>query len=46
MTEEGANPAGVFIAGSFQEWTPGASQLIDYDGIFTHTAIVDANTVI
>ena len=48
MTEEGANPAGVFIAGSFQEWTPGASQLLDDDGdgVFTHTAIVDVNTTI
>ena len=48
MTEEGANPAGVFIAGSFQGWLPGASQLFDDDGdgIFTHTAIVDANTSI
>ena len=48
MTEEGANPAGVFIAGSFQGWAPGASQLLDSDGdgIFTHTAIVDINTTI
>jgi hypothetical protein len=46
MTEEGANPAGVFIAGSFQGWVPGASELLDADGdgIFTHTAIVDTTT--
>ena len=45
MSVEGANPAGVFIAGSFQGWTAGATQLLDEDGdgIFTHTALVDVN---
>ncbi|PCJ82249.1 MAG: hypothetical protein COA49_01760 [Bacteroidetes bacterium] len=48
MSVEGANPMGVFIAGSFQGWTPGASQMLDPDGdgIFTYTAIVDTNTTI
>ena len=48
MSVEGANPAGVFIAGSFQGWIPGASQMFDADGdgIFTLTAVIDANTTI
>jgi hypothetical protein len=39
MSEEGANPAGVFIAGSFQGWDAGASQMSDDDGdlIYTYT---------
>lgn len=45
MTEEVVNPDGVFIAGSFQGWEMGTSQLFDDDGdgIYIHTAIVDAN---
>ena len=48
MTEEVVNPDGVFIAGSFQGWEMGTSQLFDDDGdgIYIHTAIVDANTEI
>lgn len=39
MSVEGANPAGVFIAGSFQGWDAGASQMTDDDGdlIYTYT---------
>ena len=44
MSVEGANPAGVFIAGSFQGWDAGASQMSDDDGdliyTYTHTGIL------
>jgi hypothetical protein len=48
MSEVGANPAGVFVAGSFQGWTAGASQMTDPDGngIFTYTQQVEAGTYI
>jgi hypothetical protein len=48
MSEAGANPAGVFIAGSFQGWTAGASQMTDAngDGIYTYTQQVEAGAYI
>jgi hypothetical protein len=38
MSVAGANPAGVFIAGGFQGWDGGASQMTDAgNGIYTYT---------
>ena len=45
MTDVGANPAGVFIAGGFQGWDGGASQMTDAgNGVYTYTQEVLANS--
>ena len=47
MSEEGANPAGVFVAGSFQGWSPGASQMTnDGNGVYSYTQEVEAGSFI
>ena len=45
MSVAGANPAGVFIAGGFQGWDGGASQMTDAgNGVYTYTQEVLANS--
>ena len=45
MSVVGANPAGVFIAGGFQGWDGGASQMTDAgNGVYTYTQEVLANS--
>ncbi|MFN5620635.1 MAG: T9SS type A sorting domain-containing protein [Flavobacteriales bacterium] len=46
MANESVSAAGVHIAGSFQGWTPGASQMTDNDGdgVYEFTAIIEENT--
>jgi hypothetical protein len=41
MSVAGANPAGIFMAGGFQGWNPGATQLSDDDGdgIYTYSQL-------
>jgi hypothetical protein len=48
MANETVSPIGVFVAGSFQGWTPGTTELTDADGdgIYTYTAAIEANTTI
>ncbi len=48
MNEEGANPAGVFIAGGFQGWGAGATQMTDDDddGVYTYTEMVTPGTTV
>lgn len=44
MSQEAAiSPNGVHIAGDFQGWQPGGTEMTDADGdlVFTHTAVVD-----
>lgn len=49
MSEEGANPSGVFIAGGFQGWDAGGSQMTDDDGDliykYTQTGIVPNSNI-
>jgi len=44
MSNESVSADGVYIAGSFQGWTPGTSEMTDTDGdgIYTHTATIEA----
>ncbi len=45
MSVAGANPAGVFIAGGFQGWDGGGSQMTDAgNGVYTYTQEVAANS--
>jgi hypothetical protein len=48
MANETVSADGVFIAGSFQGWTPGSTQMTDTDGdgIYTYTAAIETNTEI
>ncbi|MGY8941494.1 MAG: hypothetical protein ACKVJH_05615 [Flavobacteriales bacterium] len=48
MNEEGANPAGVFIAGGFQGWGAGATQMADDDGdgVYTYTQMATPGTTL
>lgn len=45
MSLAGANPAGVFIAGGFQGWDAGSSQMTDQgNGVYSYTQVVAANS--
>ncbi len=46
LTQQGGNPDGVSVAGSFQGWAPGATLLTDgdSDGIYETTVLVDQGT--
>ena len=46
MANETVSADGVFIAGSFQNWTPGTSQMTDTDGdgVYEYTASIPANS--
>ena len=45
MSETAANPAGVFVAGSFQGWTAGSSQMTnDGNGVYSYTQEVAAGS--
>ena len=46
MSNESASADGVYIAGSFQGWTPGTSEMTDSDGdgIYTYTATIEAGS--
>jgi hypothetical protein len=48
MANETVSAEGVYVAGSFQGWTPGATQLTDDDGdgVYTYTASIEANSSI
>ena len=48
MNESIANPAGVFVAGTFQGWTAGATMLSDDDGdgIYQVTAAVEVGSLV
>jgi hypothetical protein len=48
MANETISANGVYIAGSFQGWTPGATPMLDIDGdgIYTYTGEIEANTTI
>lgn len=48
MTDEGANPSGVFIAGDFQAWSAGSSQMTDDDGdnVYSFTQEVSAGSLV
>ncbi len=48
MNETPPNPAGVFVAGSFQGWTAGGTQLSDDDGdgVYSVTAAVEAGSFV
>ena len=46
MSNESVSADGVFVAGSFQGWTPGTSEMTDADGdgIYTYTAAIEIGT--
>ena len=46
MANETVSADGVFVAGSFQGWTPGTSEMTDADGdgIYTYTAAIEIGT--
>jgi hypothetical protein len=48
MTNETISPDGVHIAGNFQGWNPGTSEMTDSNGdnIYEFTAAVEVNTVV
>ena len=48
MANETLSADGVFVAGSFQNWTPGTSAMTDTDsdGIYEFTAVIPENTEI
>jgi hypothetical protein len=48
MSNESVSADGVFIAGSFQGWTPGSTEMTDTDGdgIYTYVAAIEAGTEI
>ena len=48
MNETPPNPAGVFVAGTFQGWTAGATQLSDADGdgVYSVTAEVEVGSFV
>ena len=48
MANETVSAAGVHIAGNFQGWTPGASEMTDANGdnIYEFTAAVEVNSVV
>ncbi len=48
MNDAIISPDGVHIAGSFQNWNPAASQMVDsnLDGVYEFTAAIDTNSTI
>lgn len=48
MANETVSADGVFIAGSFQGWTPGTTSMTDADGdgVYTYTGEIEANSSI
>lgn len=47
MSEQTVSPNGVHIAGSFQGWNPGSTEMTDMgNGLYAHTAIVSAGDYI
>lgn len=48
MANETVSTDGVFVAGNFQGWTPGTTELtdVDGDGIYTYSASIEANSTI
>jgi hypothetical protein len=46
MSNESVSADGVFVAGNFQGWTPGTSEMTDADGdgVYTYIATIEAGT--